>query len=266
MGQPVRTARAHASHKGTYGDVMVLGGAPGMTGAALLAARAALHAGAGRVFVGLLDGGSLSVDMHQPELMFRPIDTLNFADMTVVCGCGGGATVGLFLGQVLLSSAPIVIDADALNLISKDTELQALLMSRASRAAETVLTPHPLEAARLLACTAAQVQQDRLTAATQLALRFACTVALKGSGTVITTPNQTPVINPTGNARLATAGTGDVLAGMVGAKLAAGTPAFQAACEAVYQHGQIADSWSATSVLTASGLALQPTETHKNAI
>jgi ADP-dependent NAD(P)H-hydrate dehydratase / NAD(P)H-hydrate epimerase len=262
--QPVPTARAHASHKGTLGDVAVLGGAPGMTGAALLAASAALHAGAGRVFVGLLDGGSLSVDASQPELMFRPIDTLNFDTMTVVCGCGGGEAVGPVLSQVLLSSAPVVIDADALNLISKDAALQALLRSRASHTSETVLTPHPLEAARLLGCTAAQVQQDRLDAATRLAQQFACTVILKGSGTVIATPKQTPVINPTGNARLATAGTGDVLAGLVGAKLAAGAPAFQAACEAAYQHGKIADSWPVTSVLTASGLALQPTETHKD--
>lgn len=259
LGQPVPTVREHSSHKGTFGDVAVLGGAPGMTGAALLAASAALHAGAGRVFVGLLDGGSLSVATNQPELMFRPIDTLDFDAMTVVCGCGGGGAVGPLLNQILLSSARIVIDADAINLISKNAALQTLLSSRASRASETVLTPHPLEAARLLGCTATQVQQDRLTAATQLAQQFACTVILKGSGTVIAAPNQTPVINPTGNARLATAGTGDVLAGMVGAKLAAGSPAFQAACEAAYQHGQIADSWPASSILTASRLALQTT-------
>jgi hydroxyethylthiazole kinase-like uncharacterized protein yjeF len=260
LGQPALTFRAYASHKGTFGDVAVLGGAPGMTGAALLAARAALHAGAGRVFVGLLDGGSLSVDIYQPELMFRPIDTLDFDAMAVVCGCGGGAAVGPILNQVLLSSAPVVIDADAINLISNNAALQTLLKSRASRAAETVLTPHPLEAARLLGCTAAQVQQDRLAAATRLAQRFACAVILKGSGTVIATPNQTPAINPTGNAWLATAGTGDVLAGMVGAKLAAGSPAFQAACEAAYQHGQIADSWPATCVLTASRLACHSIE------
>lgn len=261
LGQPAPTFRAHASHKGTFGDVAVLGGAPGMTGAALLAARAALHAGAGRVFVALLNGGSLSVDIRQPELMFRPIDTLDFDAMTVVCGCGGGAAVGPFINQVLCSSARVVIDADAINLISRDADLQAQLSSRASRAAETVLTPHPLEAARLLGCTAAQVQQDRIAAATRLAWRFACTVVLKGSGTVISAPNQTPAINPTGNARLATAGTGDVLAGMVGAKLARGMPAFQAACEVAYQHGQIADSWPVRSVLVASGLARQSIET-----
>lgn len=256
-GQPAPTVRAHASHKGIFGDVAVLGGATGMTGAALLAASAALHAGAGRVFVGLLDGSKLSVDTSQPELMFRPIDTLDFSAMTVVCGCGGGDTVKTILQRVLSASSTVVLDADAINSISEDASLQAQLTARSGRSAATVLTPHPLEAARLLGCTAAQVQQDRLTAATQLAQRFACVVVLKGSGTVIAAPGQIPAINPTGNARLATAGTGDVLAGMIGAKLAVGTPAFRATCEAVYQHGKIADEWPASTVLTASLLACQ---------
>lgn len=255
--QPSPAYRSHASHKGTFGDVAVVGGAPGMTGAALLAATAALHAGAGRVFVGLLDGGSLHVDTSQPELMFRPIDALDVKAMTVVCGCGGGAVVKTMLQRVLWSPSPVVIDADALNAIAEDSSLQALLTARASRSETTVLTPHPLEAARLLASTAALVQQDRLVAASQLAQRFACVVVLKGSGTVIATSGHISAINPTGNARLASAGTGDVLAGMIGARLAAGTPAFQAACEAVYQHGQIADAWPASSVLTASLLARQ---------
>lgn len=255
--QPSPACRSHASHKGTFGDVAVMGGAPGMTGAALLAAIAALHAGAGRVFVGLLDGGSLRVDTHQPELMFRPIDALDFKAMTVVCGCGGGAAVKTMLQRVLWSSSPVVIDADALNAIAEDTSLQALLTARATRSEATVLTPHPLEAARLLASTAALVQQDRLAATSQLAQRFACVVVLKGSGTVIAAPGYISAINPTGNARLASAGTGDVLTGMIGARLAAGTPAFQAACETVYQHGQIADAWPESSVLTASLLARQ---------
>jgi len=262
LGQPAPMVRAHASHKGTFGDVAVLGGAPGMTGAALLAACAALHAGAGRVFVGLLDGGRLSVDINQPELMFRPIDTMDFNAMTVVCGCGGGAAVEAILHQVLSSTSTVVIDADAINIIAKNIPLQALLISRASRAAETVLTPHPLEAARLLGCPAAQVQQDRLAAATRLAQRFVCIVVLKGSGTVIAAPGHISAVNPTGNARLATAGTGDVLAGMIGAKLAAGTPAFQAACEAAYQHGKTAGEWPASSSLTASLLANQSSKPH----
>lgn len=254
-GASPATPRLHASHKGSYGDVAVVGGAPGMTGAALLAASAALHAGAGRVFVGLLDGVTLSVDINQPELMFRPVDALDLSAMTVVCGCGGGDAVHTQLFKVLSTIAPVVIDADAINIIANDIQLQALLSARSQRNAATVLTPHPLEAARLLGTSAPQVQHDRLAAAQLLARRFGCTIVLKGSGTIIAAPGQIPVINPTGNARLATAGTGDVLAGMVGAGLAAGLDAFEAACQAVYRHGQAADEWPRSRALIASELA-----------
>ncbi|MEY4883008.1 MAG: hypothetical protein RIS34_862 [Pseudomonadota bacterium] len=254
-GAPKVAIRPHASHKGSYGDVVVVGGAPGMTGAALLAASAALHAGAGRVFVGLLDGSTTTIDTNHPELMFRQVDALDFKDMTVVCGCGGGKAVRHHIPKILSTSAPVVIDADAINSIAIDAQLQTFLAARGRRHAGTVLTPHPLEAARLLGTTVTQVQHDRLASTRQLAQRFACTVVLKGSGTVIAAPGHAPVINPTGNARLATAGTGDVLAGMVGANLAGGLAAFEAACQAVYQHGQIADQWPAGRPLVASEIA-----------
>lgn len=254
--QRVKTLRPHASHKGSYGDVAVIGGATGMTGAALLAATAALHTGAGRVFVGLLDDHALTVDVRHPELMFRPIQKLDFSAMTVVCGCGGGQVVRAVLAEVLTSPAPVVLDADALNSIATDTSLQAALLARSARQAVTVLTPHPLEAARLLAQTSHQVQSDRLLAAQTLAQRFACTVVLKGSGSIMASPDQIPVINPTGNGRLASAGTGDVLAGMVGAQLAAGNSAFDAACRAVYEHGALADTWPPGAPLTAQLLAV----------
>lgn len=254
-GAPLQNARPHASHKGSYGDVAIIGGAPGMTGAALLAACAALHQGAGRVFVGLLDGGSLGVDANHPELMFRPLESLDPAQLTVVCGCGGGSAVAAQLPR-LLSTAPLaVIDADALNSIANDSQFQLLLRARHARGRQTVLTPHPLEAARLLGSTTAEVQHDRLASAQQLAHRFYCTVVLKGSGTVIAAPGITPVINPTGNALLATAGTGDVLAGMIGTRLAQGETAFQAACGAVWRHGHAADTWPHDRALTAGTLA-----------
>jgi hydroxyethylthiazole kinase-like uncharacterized protein yjeF len=253
----VHFSRPHASHKGNFGDVAVVAGAPGMTGAALLAASAALHAGAGRVLVALLDGGSLGVDIRWPELMFRPIDSLDFSAMTVVLGCGGGEAVRTVMPKVLATSAQVVIDADALNAIAIDDSLKALLISRSARGARTVLTPHPLEAARLLCSTAIQVQHDRLNSARQMAQSYFCTVVLKGSGTVIATHNQCPVINFTGNARLSSAGTGDVLAGIIGAGMAAGRTDFDAACHAVYQHGHIADSWPNHIPLTASQLAQQ---------
>lgn len=123
-GWPSIQPRPHASHKGSFGDVAVVGGAPGMTGAALLAASAALHAGAGRVFVGLLDGGSLSVDPQRPELMFRSVQTLDFSTMTVVCGCGGGDVISGYLAPILSTSARAVLDADALNAIANNTALQ----------------------------------------------------------------------------------------------------------------------------------------------
>ncbi len=255
-GPPMQCApRLHASHKGSYGDVAVVGGGPGMTGAALLAASAALHAGAGRVFVGLLDGGTLSADINQPELMFRPLETLDFKSMAVVCGCGGGDAIRSELPKLLSSAAQLVIDADAINAIATDPQLQTLLIARSRRFTATVLTPHPLEAARLLGTTVAQLQNDRLAAARLIVDRFGCTVVLKGSGTVIAAPGQTPLINPSGNAKLATAGTGDVLAGMIGAALATGLPALQAACEAVYEHGLQADRWPDDMALTASALA-----------
>ena len=265
----LRSTRAHASHKGSFGDVAIIGGestpASHMTGAALLAARAALHAGAGRVFVALLgnqDQHGPTVDLTQPELMFRSVEALDLKRQVVVCGCGGGDAVRAVLARVLSVATRAVLDADALNAISGDVQLQTLLKARHPRGYSTVLTPHPLEAARLLGLEAAQVQADRLKAARQLADLFQCVVVLKGSGTVIAAPGKTPAINPTGNALLATAGTGDVLAGMVGAGMAGGehasTDAFEAACRAVFTHGQIADQWAVGKpgqALTASRLA-----------
>ncbi len=249
-------ARRHASHKGSYGDVAVIGGAPGMGGAALLAASAALHGGAGRVFVALLDAGALTVDASQPELMLRPWDSLDLSAMSVACGCGGGEAVRAVLPRVIATARTLVLDADALNAIAADPQLQSQLQARAARTGRaTVITPHPLEAARLLGCTSAAVQADRLTAADALARRFSCVAVLKGSGSIVAAPGELPSINATGNALLATAGTGDVLAGMIAARLAQGLPALAAARQAVHDHGACADRWPAGAALTASELA-----------
>ena len=260
-GAPAAAPRPHASHKGSFGDVAVIGGEAlaargmGMTGAALLAASAALHGGTGRVLVSLLDDGAITHIPTQPELMLRRFERLELQALTVVCGCGGGDAVSAVLPAVLHAAPRLVLYADALNVIAADATLQTALRQRAAAGQATVLTPHPLEAARLLGRTSAEVQQHRLRAAVQLADRFACAVVLKGSGTVIATPGQAPHINPTGNARLATAGTGDVLAGLIGARLAAGQNAAQAASAAVYLHGRAADCWPAASTLTAGTLA-----------
>lgn len=254
---PVVVQRAHASHKGSFGDVAVIGGAQGMTGAALLAATSTLFAGAGRVFVGLLDHEALHVDLNRPELMFRKIDALDLNTLTVVCGCGGGTAVDSILPRVLSSRAPVVLDADAITRIASNTQFKRLLQRRANKGLATVMTPHPLEAARLLGVSTHQVQINRLYAVQQLAEDYQCTVVLKGSGSITSAPGQIPFLNPTGNARLATAGTGDVLAGRIGARLASGENPFDAAWQAVYEHGLMADQWADTPTrLVAGDLAL----------
>ena len=263
---PARAQAAHASHKGSFGDVAIVGGesarASHMNGAALLAASAALHAGAGRVFVSLLgDAPGLTVDTQQPELMFRAFDALDLKQQVVVCGCGGGEAVQAVLPTLLAAASRLVLDADALNAIAASAQLQANLAARQRRDWNTMLTPHPLEAARLLGSTAAAVQADRFTAARQLAEKFRCVVVLKGSGSLIAAPNQAIRVNASGNALLATAGTGDVLAGMMGAALASGLSDFEAACSAVFIHGRRADNWASqrpNQSLTASVLAGLP--------
>ena len=252
---PIPIPRAHASHKGSYGDVAVIGGAPGMRGAAVLAATAALHAGAGRVYISTLGDDSAAGATTWPELMWRSPETLPLSALAVACGCGGGTLVGAVLPRVLTEARQLVLDADALNAVAQDAALQIQLRMRGARDQTTVLTPHPLEAARLLGRSTLEVQSDRLATARQLADHFGAVVVLKGSGSIIAAPGRRPRINPTGNARLATAGTGDVLAGMVAAQLAAGTSALEAACAAVFRHGAAADRWPAHQAFTASTLA-----------
>ncbi len=259
-GPPPAGARPHASHKGSYGDVAVIGGeglaarGMGMAGAALLAARAALHQGAGRVLVALLGDTALDIDPAQPELMLRHLAALHLPDLTVVCGCGGGMAVQAALPAVLAQAPRLVLDADALNAIAQTPALAQALVQRAAQGQATVLTPHPLEAARLLGCSSQQVQADRLQAAHTLAERMGSVVLLKGSGSVVAAQGHTPSINPTGNARLATAGTGDVLAGMVGARLAQGQSAWDAAVQAAYAHGLAAEQAPGHGPLPASQL------------
>jgi hydroxyethylthiazole kinase-like uncharacterized protein yjeF len=242
--------RRHAQHKGSFGDVHVVGGARTMVGAALLAARAAHASGAGRVYVALLDEEGCGVDSERPELMFRPAWWLRpapeIAASTVVCGCGGGPSVRDVLPPLLAHASRLVLDADALNAIGGDIALQSQLRARAARERPTVLTPHPLEAGRLLGMSSKQVQADRLAAARQLADRYACAVVLKGSGTIIAAPQGLPQINPTGSAALATAGTGDVLAGWIGGLWAqhgstSTEVAIEVATRSVFCHGLAAD-------------------------
>ena len=266
-GRSPKAMAQHSGHKGSFGDVLVVGGqhlegsGTSMAGAAVLAARAALHHGAGRVYVALLGQPALAVDLVQPELMFKSAASLGQLAHSVVAvvGCGGGQAVADVLPGLLGQSLRLVLDADALNAVAADPALRRGLAQRGRSGLCSVLTPHPLEAARLLGATAAQVQADRLRAAQTLADELACVVLLKGSGSVVASPDQTPMVNASGNALLASAGTGDVLAGMVGSAMAQGLLKRAAALQAMHEHGSRADAWAvqcAGRVLTASDLAL----------
>ncbi|WP_083254025.1 NAD(P)H-hydrate dehydratase [Pandoraea sp. ISTKB] len=232
--------RHHASHKGSYGSLAILGGQHGMVGAPMLSARTGLMTGAGRVYVGFVAHDAPTWDPVHPELMLRLAEDLDLTTMQAVCigpGLGTSAASAACLSRALaLDHTPLVIDADALNLLAAEPSLAERVRRRAG---PTVLTPHPLEAARLAGCDVARIQSDRLASARALAQHFGATVVLKGSGSIVD-DGAHAWINTTGNAGLATAGTGDVLTGAIGALLAQGMPAPQAALAAVWLHGKAA--------------------------
>ena len=233
------TPRLRNSHKGSFGSAVIIGGAPGMVGAALLAGRAALKLGAGRVYLGLLD--DLHLDPLQPELMIRPpAEALSYAT-AIGIGPGLGQTGGAseWVSRAMDCALPLVIDADALNLLAQDRTLQNKL---AVRPASTFLTPHPTETARLLGTTTSQIQSNRLHAARELALRFKCHVILKGCGTIVAYPDRRWFINSNGNPGLASAGSGDVLTGILTALLAQGYTEDMAPLCATHVHAAAADA------------------------
>ena len=264
---PWLAPRRRNSHKGDFGTLAVIGGNRGMVGAALLAGRAGLLAGAGRVYVALLGSDAPAVDPGQPELMLRGLEEAFTAD-AIVAGPGAGrspsaTSPSLFerttLPALIARPAALVLDADALNAIAFDEGLQRAL--RDERKGPTLLTPHPAEAARLLGTTTARVQEDRLAAALTLAQRFHAHIVLKGSGSICAFPDGRWSVNATGNPGLATAGSGDVLAGIIGALLCQGLEARRALQYAVCAHGAAADACAARGVgpvgLTASEIALE---------
>ena len=183
-----------------------------MTGAALLAGSAALHGGAGRVLVSLLDQDHATEIHTQPELMLRRFEALELESLSVVCGCGGGQAVRTVLPAVLQRAQALVLDADALNIISTDGALQQALTARSARQRPTVLTPIRW---RQRGCCTPQPRRCKPTGSWRPAnwQKIPVHSGSQGSGTVIAHPDDIPHINPTGNGSLATAGTGDVLAG-----------------------------------------------------
>lgn len=238
--------RPHASHKGSFGDLTVIGGDAGMGGAVILASRMGAMAGAGRVFAAFAAAPPAYDPLH-PELMCRDARSVELISGAVVVGPGLGLSreAADLVGRALASSLPAVIDADALNLIAAEPGLQARLRARRP---PSLLTPHPLEAARLLDTDAADVQANRLAAASEISRRLNAVTVLKGSGTIVAAGDGRLVVNSTGNPALATAGSGDVLAGLCGALLAQGLPAWEAALAAVWLHGGAADDMVAEGI------------------
>ena len=210
--------RPRLSHKGFFGHVWVFGGSPGFTGAPQLAGQGAYAAGAGLASIACPDEVWPVVASASLEVMVHPesSDAWQRADAIVV-GPGWGRGRDVLLNRLFDSDIPMVVDADALNMIAANPVLQNTLKERKFM---TVITPHPGEAARLLGCDVGTVQDDRKQAVLDLVARYACWVVLKGSETLVASPEQDIYLNPFGSPHLAVAGSGDVLSGMIGAQLA----------------------------------------------
>ena len=236
--------RVKNSHKGDYGSVAVIGGTDGMIGASILAARAALISGAGRVTLECRAEHAPHVDMVYPEIMFatKPVNLEDFDAIVLGCGLGTSAEAKARVIEALNCQKPLILDADALNIIAADIKLQDMVLARR---APTVLPPHPGEAARLLRRDTAGVTADRVAACRELAVQTGAIVVLKGAGTVISMRSSRTWINPTGSPMLATGGSGDVLAGMIGAMFAQGYDMVESVLAAVYFHGLSAEGLEA---------------------
>jgi hydroxyethylthiazole kinase-like uncharacterized protein yjeF len=236
-------ARRANSHKGSYGSVGIIGGAPGMVGAPILAGRAALKLGAGRVYIGITDEAAPAADTGQPELMLRPAEAVleldHLTSLAVGPGLGQSTEARTLLHAALGCKVPLVLDADALNLIAAHHRLRSDLLLRS---APTLLTPHPAEAARLLGVATRDIQRNRVAAALKLAEAHRSAVVLKGAGSICAARNGRWSINTSGNPGMASAGMGDVLTGILAALLAQGADADAALCTAVYLHGAAADA------------------------
>ena len=234
--------RARNTHKGDFGSVGVIGGDRGMVGAALLAGRAALKLGTGRVYLGLIARDAPLLDVEQPELMLRSADEVlklkGLSCLAVGPGLGQTPDAAFYLDWALQSRLPLVLDADGLNIIAASNDLKNKLKQIDTA---KILTPHPAEAARLLGASTRDVQNDRVGAAITLARNLNSLVVLKGSGSICAAPDGTWHINTSGNPGMASAGMGDVLTGMIAALFAQGADPRTALLAAVYLHGAAAD-------------------------
>lgn len=238
--------RPAASHKGTNGHLIVVAGSRGKSGAAILAARGALRGGAGLVTVACPTDAQVAIAAGAPELMTDPIRGLSAKEWRERLAGKSASVVGPGLGtspqasrlvRWLLTRAqiPLVLDADGLNAVASVPDL----LRGASRG--LVLTPHPGEMSRLVRRPVPEIQAARIDSALAFARRVNGVVVLKGSGTVIAAPDGRVTVNASGGPLLASGGTGDVLAGVVGSLLAQGLAPYDAARVGVYLHGRAAD-------------------------
>jgi len=232
--------RARDGHKGRYGHVLAIGGDVGMGGAIRLAGEAALRVGAGRVSVATRPEHILALNSARPELMAHAIDGIQ--ELAPLLDRASIVALGPGLGQrawghalwhaAIVAGKPLVLDADGLNLLSRF----ALPLPM-----QTVMTPHPGEAARLLGTDVESIARNRFTAARDLARRYRAVVVLKGAGTLIANEQGDVAVCPWGNPGMASAGMGDVLTGIVAGLLAQGLDAWQAACVGVALHARAGD-------------------------
>lgn len=233
---PLFPPRPASAHKGTYGTLAVIGGAQGMAGAAALAARAAFRAGAGKVVVVAEEASRAALQTLVAEATgAAALRGTGPAALAVGPGLGTGPWGAARLEEALAAPLPVVLDADALNL------LRGRLGELAARTGPVVLTPHPGEASRLLGLPASSVAADPESAALRLAAESRATVVLKGFRSVVATPAGRVARVLAGNPGLATGGSGDVLTGIVGALLARGRTAWEAAAAGAYLHGLAGD-------------------------
>jgi hydroxyethylthiazole kinase-like uncharacterized protein yjeF len=231
--------RARCAHKGDFGHVLVIGGDHGMGGAVRLAGEAALRVGAGRVSVATRAGHAAMLAACCPELMCHGVETAAalkqlLAKATVVVagpGLGRSSWSRALLSMLLETTLPAVLDADALNLLARDPQAQS----------RWVLTPHPGEAARLLQTDVAAIARDRFAAVAELGRRYGGVALLKGAGTLVQAEGIRPAVCGAGNPGMASAGMGDVLAGVIGGLLAQGLSLHEAALTGVCVHAAAAD-------------------------
>lgn len=252
--RPERVKRNKNTHKGSFGTALTICGSYGMCGASILAAKSALRSGVGLLKAFVCDKNYTAFTMSVPEAVTLPVPTdlngvpvidentlkthISNADSLLIgCGLGASDTAQKLIKKVLLSveNTPLIIDADGINAVARDINIIRKIK------APVIFTPHPKEMARLCHTTVNDIENNRVEYARQFASNYSCIVALKGANTIVAAPDGRVFFNLTGNAGMATGGSGDVLSGMIVSYLAQGVSPLQSALNAVYFHGFAGD-------------------------